>query len=206
MSAWPVVVLPAIITALVIRFDAKFIGPYFALSSLIGGTEGLWCDDMYTDPARRNALIRRFLYPVLLGFALAWFAPSPADAGTAGAITAGLLIWPIVFHGLPLSVSRRDWELPVLYLSFFFAFSLLAIGGSSLKGLLVAFSKGDIPRWLAEQALSLVMFWVLAIMCAGIYRGMFNRVKTNVNRRGELAYDNDLKRGSEYLDSEAEDN
>jgi len=205
MSSWPVVVIPAIITALVVRLDAKLIGPYFALSSLIGGTEGIWADCDYNNPALRKALIRRFLYPALLGFALAWFEPSTADLAATGALAAGLLIWPLVFQGLPMNVSRRDWELPILYLSFFFAFPLLAICGASLKKLLVALSNGDVPHWLLEQALSLLIYSVLALMFSGLYSAMFRRVRTNVNRRGELAYDNESKRGDESLDFE-EDN
>lgn len=204
MSAWPVVVLPAIITAIVIRFDAKIIGPYFALSSLVSGTEGLWANDFYTDPARRRALIRRFLYPVILGFSLAWFVPSTVDVAGAGGITAGLLIWPILFHGMPVGVSRRDWEVPVLYASFLIAFPLLAMGGSSLKGLLMAFSNGDAPHWLAEQALWSILRWILGIMFGALYGWMFTRVKAKTIRRGEVAYENEMKRGSGSLDSQSE--
>lgn len=206
MTSWPVVLLPATFTAMVIRLDAKFVGPYFALSSLISATEGPDARDFYTDPARRRALIRRFLYPVILGFILGWFVTSSVDIAAAGAVTAGLLIWPVLFHGLPLGVSRRDWEIPVLYLSFSVSFALLAIGGSRLKVLLVAFSNGDVAGWLARQALSATLFWVLAIMGAGVFRLMFNRIETKTVRRGEIAYENERKRGSESLDSEPEEN
>lgn len=176
MISWPFVVIPAVVTALVVNLDARFIGPYFSLSSLIMATEGPEARFMYGDPTRRAALIRRFLYPVIMGIALSWFVSSAVGVGAAGGLAAGLLIWPVIFHGFPVGISRRSWEVPVLYLSFSISFIVLSILGLKLKSLLTAFSNGHELRWIEGQALSSFLFWMGAMILTGIYRSMFRRV------------------------------
>lgn len=176
MNYWVIVIAPAVITALLVRLDAKVVGPYFALSSLVEATEGLDARFFYGDHSRRLALYRRFLYPIILGFILGIFRISAADVASSGGIAAGLLIWPVIFHGLPVGISRRYWEVPVLYASFLAAFPALAVFGKNLNTFLGQVSKGHIFRWFEEQLFSLFIIWIIGVFFAALYRYLSNRV------------------------------
>lgn len=106
MASWPWVVLPALLCALVVRLDAKLIGPYFSIGSILGATEGVFAWQWYEDNKLRNAFFRRMLYPVLLGFCLGWTSLTQLDLASVGALTALLLLWPLVFHGIEWPVPR----------------------------------------------------------------------------------------------------
>lgn len=56
MGTWLIVVAPAFVVALLIRYDARYAGPYFPLSALIAGYEGLLA--FVDDKHRRAALLR----------------------------------------------------------------------------------------------------------------------------------------------------
>lgn len=183
MADWPWVVVPAIVVALTVRVDARMVGPYFAISSVIGGTEGITARMWYEEGPLRQALIRRFVYPGVAGFLLGWTGLSTTDIVSVGLLAAGLLFWPTVFHGLPWFVPRRTWHLPALYVSFAFAFSALAGVGLTLQRLLAELSDGNIRDWFLDQFLATVIFWVIALIAAAFFRKAFARTRDEAMRR-----------------------
>lgn len=187
MSPWPTVLLPAIVTALLVRFDAKVIGPYFALSALIAASESV-DRDFYRSGTMRNALARRLLYAAALGVFLFVVLDMPLwEVAATGALTAGLLLWPLVFHGLPYGVSRRDAELPVLYISFVAAYAGLAVAGALLVQLLTYVADGDLRRWFADQFLGSFSAWVVTLLVVGMYRVMVRRLRGKAREREDVA-------------------
>lgn len=196
MAGWAWVVVPAVLTALVIRIDAKLVGPYFALSSVISATEGLDGKYWYEERPLRMALIRRFVYPVLLGFALAWTHVGAVDTVAAGLLTAGLLLWPAVMNGLPWEVARRAWQLPALYLSLLVSFGALALGGRTLYGLLVYAADGDIRQWVVDEFVGTLITWIVVLIAVPAFRTTFLLVRSDSERRRAI--------GAERLMNEAD--
>lgn len=103
-----------------------------------------------------------------------------------GLLTAGLLLWPMVFHGLSERVSRRDWELPVLYGSFSLAYGTLAVSGALVWQLVEFASDGDLRRWTADQLLGTFGFWIAAVLLGGIYTAAGKRLKGKVDQRSTV--------------------
>lgn len=183
MIDWPWVVVPAVVVALTVRVDARVVGPYFALSGVISGSEGITARMWYEEGPLRQALARRFLYPCIAGFLLGWSGLATTDVVSVGLLAAGLLLWPMVFHGLPWFVPRRTWHLPALYTSFAVAFGALAGVGLSVQRLVVEFSDGDLRDWFLEQFLATAIFWVLALIGIALFRAAFARTRNEAMRR-----------------------
>ncbi len=190
MSPWPDLVVPAVAVALLVRVDARFVGPYFALSELVAGSEGLAALAFYRRKTLRAAIIRRFLYPLLLGFLLPLALEMPlTDVAWCGALAAGLLLWPVLFHGLPIGVSRRDWEVPALYLSFVGAYASLAATGALLFELAEYAARGDLRRWAAEQFIGWLATAIIGLFLVSVYRGAFGRLRSKSEGRMDDAFD-----------------
>lgn len=184
MTEWPVVLFPAVIVALVTRLDAKIVGPYFALSAVIAGSEGVGSRFWYSDGQRRLALARRFAYPFLAGFLLAFVKVTAfIDVAAVGALSAGLLIWPVIFGGLPWYVPRRSWHLPALYTTFIVGCGLASLSGLAAQRLVVSFASGDVAEWLAEQLLSSLLLWVGASVAVLLFRSIFRQTNDEAERR-----------------------
>lgn len=175
MSYWPWVIAPAFLTSLLINFDARFSGPYFALSSLISSTEGPNARDFISDGDLRKAFIRRFVYPTILGFVLSWHLGNLVDIGASGGISAALLIWPALFHPLPQGVTKH-LDIVLLYTTFIGSFIGLSITGALLKDLLVNLSDGKVLHWLENQLLSMLLVSLVALILSAFYRSTFRRI------------------------------
>lgn len=175
MTYWPWVLVPAILTSLTINFDARFSGPYFALSSLISSTEGPSARDFISDRDLRKAFLRRFLYPTILGFILAWHITNLEDIGASGGISASLLIWPALFHPR-LQGVRRQLDVIFLYASFIGSFTGLSISGALLKNLLVNLSDGKVLHWVENQLLSMLLVSAIVLIFSAFYRSTYRRI------------------------------
>ena len=171
------------IVALVTRLDAKVVGPYFALSSVIAASEGIGSRFWYTDSQRRLALARRFAYPCLAGFFLAWTKEAATDIAATGALSAGLLVWPVIFGGLPWYVPRRSWHLLALYSTFIVGCGLASLSGLALQRLVLRFAEGDVSGWLAEQMVSTILLWLNTIVVVLLFRLVFRRTNEEAERR-----------------------
>lgn len=179
MTSWPWVLLPAMVTALIINFDARYSGPYFSLSSLISSTEGLEAHNFISNSELRGALLRRFAYPLVLGFGLAWHIDNRWDIGASGAIAAGLLVWPVLFHPLPSGVSRKV-DVVILYITFIGSCMGISVIGAFLQALLVNFSDGRVLLWVENQMLWMFFVGVVALIFSAFYRSTFHRILRRV--------------------------
>lgn len=201
MAAWPYVVVPVILTALVIRLDAVLVGPYFSFPNLIYGWEGLDGPHWYRRETLRWAVARRFAYPAMLGVGLALFELTVIDSAWAGVLTAGLLLWPALFHGLPYGVARRDWQVPALYLLVVLIFGALAASGWYFVEMLRT-AAGD--RELTDYLFELLREWFVTAVGASImiafFRGTFLSLRQKVWRRQGLGLELDFDGNSAYLD------
>lgn len=183
MPEWIAVLLPAIGIALIVRIDAILIGPYFALSAVLGGSEGVDAYQFYESKERRSALLRRFSYPAIAGFALSWTTLTWIQIVSIGLVSAFLLVWPVIFHGLPWQVPRRTWHLPVLYTSFIFAFPALAGLGAELQSAFTEVAAGDIRSWLREEIVSTLTTGTMAFLLGAVYQRTFARLRDESERR-----------------------
>lgn len=161
--------------ALLVNFDARYSGPYFSLSSLISSTEGPEAHFFISDSKLRIALLRRFLYPTILGFILKWYGINLWDLGSAGALAAGLLVWPALFHPLPSGISKR-MNIILLYGTFIGAYAGFALAGAYLELFLANISNGQVVQWLEGQFVSMIVGGVIVIMLPAVYRSTFHRV------------------------------
>lgn len=148
LVAWPLVVVPAAIIALAVRLDAKLLGPYFALSELI---PGFGSDLMVSDRMTRAALIRRLFYPLLVGAATSFVGVSGLSLASVGFMGAVLLLWPIIFQGLPYGVSRYSKLLPVLYVSFLISYAGLSLLGGYIVDVMRQAENGDLGKYVVEN-------------------------------------------------------
>jgi hypothetical protein len=178
-------VLPAVLTALAIRADAVLIGPYWTFTAIVPGLEGVDADMWYERPALRNAIIRRYAYVALASAAMsALFAEwGTWHAGVLGGAIAGLLLWPIVFHGLPYGVLRRDWQLAPLYLGVVLSFLSAAIVGELMWGYVDAQANGDPVRWLRDHALEGLFWAAMTLMGTAFFRGALGSLRTKSRAR-----------------------
>lgn len=175
MTFWPWVLIPAVIVALLVNFDARYSGPYFSLSSLIGATEGLEAHFFISDSKLRIALLRRFLYPAILGFILELRGINLRDLSAAGALAAALLVWPALFHSLPSGISKKK-DIILLYGTFIGAFAGFALTGAYFELILEKISSGEIVLWLESQVVSMIIGAVFVIMLPAFYRSTFHRI------------------------------
>lgn len=185
--SWPAVWLPAALTALVIRADAKLIGPYWAFTEIIPGLEGVDTDLWYDRPALGFAIIRRYSYVGVAAAAVNIFV-SPwgiAEAALTGAAIAVLLMWPLFFHGLPYGVLRRDWQLIPLYTGVVVSFVSAAVVGRLAWGYVDAQAGGEPLRWLRDHAIEGGFWSAMMVVGTAFFRGSLLSLRRNVRRRHE---------------------
>lgn len=159
MSATWVAVLLAAVVAILVRLDARGIGPYFAFYELLPGmgiTEGVLRGE---ERPLRLAVIRRFGYGFLLGVALGYLFRTPfVDAAAAGGLVGVLVTWPVTVQGFP------TWAAPLRTLLLLYIGVVLAFAAASALGqLFVAFvAEGDLVGWLQREGLRAMWSIVIA--------------------------------------------
>jgi hypothetical protein len=183
--AWPALLAPAVVTALLIRADAKIIGPYWSFTELIPGLEGVDADLWYERPALLQAIVRRYAY-VALASGIVTAAESTwgvAEAALLGVAIAGLLLWPIVFHGLPYGILRRDWQLLPLYGGVVMSFISAAVVGCLGWGYIEAQADGEPWQWLRGHFAD-ALFWSAAgIVGTAFFRGSLRSLRATSRKR-----------------------
>jgi len=86
--------------------------------------------------------------------------------GAAAGITiTGLLLWPIVIHGLPRGRLKADWMLAVVY-GAVLATYIGAVMAGQLFFVLVA--ERDLTSWLRDEFLQLLFTGVLIALAFGL--------------------------------------
>lgn len=189
MDPWHVVVLPAFIVALVIRFDALLIGPYFSIASVVSGMVGLDDAPFNSSKVLKYAIIRRFFYPLLLGIVLALFGVGLIGATAAGLLAAALLLWPAVFQPLPDFVSLRDWQLVAFWIVFFVAFGMLAMLGWYLVTVVYVTASGDVLDYLFGLIRDTVLVAIGSWFMLAFAKGTFDSLKGKVQQRQAVYLD-----------------
>jgi hypothetical protein len=175
---WWEAVIPAILTALVIRIDALWLGPYFALSELVAGMQGLEGFAL-ADRDLRWAFIRRFAYPGLASMALSLVdrTLTYGDAVVVGGLTAGLLIWPVAFHGLPRGVAPKDWWLAGIYGGLVAAFCAFAGFAHFAANFARTEGGGDVLKFLYEEGSRALIFLAVGATGSAFFGRGFTRVR-----------------------------
>ena len=176
---WYAVLIPAAVTALVIRADARLIGPYWTFLELIPGLEGVDADFWYERPTLWFAIIRRYAYVASAGAVMAivrdeW---SVDDAALLGAAVVGLLLWPIVFHGLPYGVLRRDWQLIPLYIGVVASFVSASVVGRLAVDYVNAQADGHPLDWVKENAAEAIFWAVVGATGTAFFRGSYQSLR-----------------------------
>lgn len=176
---WYEVLVPAALCALLIRLDAKLIGPYWSFYEVVSGMGGAEADFWYTVSTIRWAIVRRFLYVVFLGAVVSIAVPtlSPGDATVLGVTTAALLLWPIVFHGLPAAVSFRDWQLYVIYGAVVAAFGASAAFGHLAVDFIRAQAGDDLAGYLRDSIMQWLVSLLIGLSGAAFFHGSLESLK-----------------------------
>jgi hypothetical protein len=166
------VIAPSFCIAIIVLIDARIFGPYFALSSFITGADGMGGDWWNENPRLRRAVARRFIYPIFAGIALGLLGVGSWESlGVVGFLAAVLLLWPILFGGVPRFSSRRDWEIPTLYLTFAGAYTLLVPAGGAIAWWISGSPDTGPFAWLADQIVGSVVLWGGSVLTSAVFLG-----------------------------------
>lgn len=171
LDPWPIVVIPAFILALIVRIDAKLLGPYFSFSELIPGFGN---ELLFSQKSTRAALVRRLLYPLAIGLIISsWDSMdvSRSSLVAIGLLGSILLLWPIVFHGLPRGISARSKLIPVLYLSLMISYGGLALSGGYVADIMRNAGDGDIWAYVRESFRDWFITGLVVLFFTSIGRG-----------------------------------
>lgn len=182
LAPWPFVLVPAVIIALAVRLDAKLLGPYFALSELI---PGFGSNLMMSGKTTRAAMIRRLVYPFLVGAGISEFGVSGLSLAAVGFLGAALLLWPIIFNGLPYGISRRSKMLWVLYCSLLISYSGLSLLGGYVIELMHEAGDGDIGKYVSENFRD----WVITAVIVTIFTAWGTGARNALNRQSQKGSD-----------------
>lgn len=198
--AWYELLIPSALTALLIRLDSFLIGPYWALSELVAGMGGVETWLSYERGRVRWAVIRRFAYPLLLAILATILRPQYglAQGALYGGVTAALLLWPIVFVGLPVGVLKRDWWLAPLYGGFLLAF----VGGGALGAVAVNTARlladGNLAEYASEQVFVSLATAGSMLIGAAFFNGAKSRLAERKRKRDEIGYETIAEEGDPF--------
>lgn len=158
-------------TALLVRLDSRLFGPYFALSDFLPGAGGELFVDLVRSGDTRRSVARRLAYPLLLGGFLRAVLDMPVwEVAAAGGLTCGLLLWPLVFGGLPKGVASSDWQLPVLYGSYAVLYVGMAVAGVYIWDWLQATVDGKFWSWVGDQVLPVLVVAIVLLFARTIFK------------------------------------
>lgn len=176
---WYLVLAPAVVIALGARFEAMLLGPYWSWVELL---PELRREDDATARLRRSALLRRIAIPGMAALALGLLWPGtygPASAALVGAVGAGLILWPLVFHGRPTGLNMA--AAVVLYGSFLLAYSASGWLGGYIAALIMA--RGGLRIFLEDN-----LGWLLlSVVGTVFYSAIIERVSAATSRGRAVA-------------------
>lgn len=178
---WWTVLIPSVVIALAIRLLAVFTPKYFSWIELISELQP---EGAETRKDRRKVMAQRVAVPLVVTALWSLITPEITwlGGGLIGALAAGLLLWPMVFHGPPLHIYNNDWLLLPVYCSFIL---LLSISGALGNIAVTPFPAiGGFPYVVSNIAIALligslgvILWWVYDVSAAALGR--------RVNRRTE---------------------
>ena len=124
---WFAFVAPVVAIALLARLEAILVRPYWSWIEMLPDEA---TEDAGTVRERRRSLWRRVTIPGVVCFVLSIGWPRIYDLGDIAIVglgSAALLLWPIVFRGLPWGVS--GWRLTFLYSSLVGSYAASSVTG-----------------------------------------------------------------------------
>lgn len=194
--AWYLVLIPAALAAVIIRVDSVYVGPYWTFTEVVPGM-GTDVDWWYAQPRLRWAIVRRYSYAALPGAFLSVYDHqlATADVALVGVVLAGLLLWPLLFHGLPIGVAPRDWQLVPLYIGVVASFTAAPVVGSLLVDYVQEQSGGDVVGWLKDETFDIIFWPLLLLVGSALFRGSYSSLRERNRRREEAEY-HDTTRGT----------
>jgi hypothetical protein len=183
---WYAILLPAAITALVIRADAVWRGPYWTFLDLIDALERDRSDPSGEDRGQlRFAVARRYAYVAVAAVVMSVLQDewSALDSAILGAVIAGLLLWPLFFHGLPYGVLPSDWQLIPWYLGVVASFVSACVMGSIVVAYVDAQSGGESLEWLKDEALQFGFTALVLFVASAFSRGSLQSLRVRRSAR-----------------------
>lgn len=185
---WWQVIVPAVTVALAVRWHATQVADwYFAWVDLF--------DQISYEPSERppsalwQAFLGRMSAPFAVGLALGAAAPQvygPVEGATLGALGGLLVLWPMVFHGIPQRLKMTDWLIYVVYGSF-----VLSAAGAAALGTVAGEALRN-PATLVEQAALALAFLLLTSVVVYIYNAAARQLGRQLERRsGGIDYSDD---------------
>ena len=148
---WYAFLAPVVLISLIVRVDAKLIGPYWSWLEML---RDLGYDD--NQGRRRVSLLRRVAIPGVAGFTALGVWPATydlVDAMIIGFASAALLLWPLLFSYPPWGVSAN--RLLVIYGLLLVSFA----ASCSLGGYIAQFARADdgIGHFLQENIFGILI-------------------------------------------------
>ena len=161
---WYQYIIPATAIALAVRAEAIFIGPYWAWLELI--------PELGSDSrTRRLDLVRRIAIPGIACFALNQLWPatySALDASLIGMTSGLLLLWPLIFRGLPWQLRTGDLTVFLLYGSLVVLFASAAWLGATVSGW-INDDYGSLWAFTREELPSVLFGVLITAFAAGVF-------------------------------------
>ncbi len=158
---WYQLVVPAVVIALMARLEAIWVGPYWAWIEMFPAGEDPQ-EDASIREERRSSFFRRVAIPGVVSFVLAAAWPrtySLTELALVGTAAACLLLWPLVFQGLPYGVSGR--RLALLYIALVGAFAASAWFGGHVASF--AYAAGGLRHFLEEQGVGMIVSAIVTL-------------------------------------------
>lgn len=189
---WWEALIPAVIGALAIRLVAVLSPKYFSWVEIFS-------EDMdegkQTRTVRRRAMASRLAVPfVTVGLTRLFWQQDMSywSAAVIGLLTSFLILWPVLFHGLPYGLLRKDWLIYPVYGSFVVMLMGAGMFGWGISEIIL---KSDDPVKLiltsgGEIAAGAVLM--------GIFAGVFDRGTAQLGR----TRDSRSFSGHDYLNDE----
>lgn len=171
---WWQFLAPAIGIALIARFEAMLIGPYWSWLEMTAwhGEYGI------ADRRRRQSFYRRVAIPGVVCFVIVALWPTAYDLKNAAIVAAGgagLILWPVVFQGLPTQL--RAWAACLLYLSMVAAFASAGLLGAYVA--VFARDGGGVWHFIQDNVFG-VMIGALGTL---FFTGAMGRVSRTESKR-----------------------
>lgn len=200
MAVYLYTFFPALLLIAIIRIDAKFIGPYFAIGELLPSFGGRESAHFYAKGTLRFALVRRLAYPIIMGVIYAIVGSNITLALLGGLVTGFLLVWPAwIAPNPPIGVSTRDALYHIFYLLVLLSAGALTLLGFYLVEAITYLSDGEPLRYLADNFFVGLLSLAVSLVFPAFTLGVGKSLSEKAHRRTQIYeddYSEDYKWGT----------
>lgn len=172
---WYAAIIPAAITAYLVRLYAVFVGPYYSWLEIVPEL----FDDAEVGKARRTVFRRRVVTPfaVMLGASLLFPGSYGSGSGAAaGVLAAALLLWPIAL-GQPVATYGSRISVLFLYALLFISFGASGWLGTQ-AGQFIRDEQGGITEFVRTQALTAIIVAAIVFVSSDAMASLGQRAST----------------------------